>query len=445
MRIGNCLLLISLVLATAQVGNCWETYEMDLFDLVEEINANFYDYLGVTQEVTSKELKSTYRKLSLQWHPDRNSDPEAELKFRNIVSIYEILKDDKKRARYDEVLITGLPDWRHPSYYFRRARKLSTLELSIAISLIISIGHYFVLWAQHFEQKLTLEDRMSDVRKKLEKKQKKRNYKGSELDDINTELEDYYDSMQSPVMRDTLPYRFFWWSIAVVSSLPGYIKGKIMKTESVEEEIAESDEEVKVTRNSKKRENNEHLKLNPKKIEKSDIKANSTRQITPEKKAEEESLRKTNKQWTDKEKNELIKAINRYPAGTSNRWNQIADVLNRLPTDCINMEKQMKSNFNSATYLNSATWVEPKATVLSHKEAPVPSVKLDENSNIESKNEAWTQDQQASFESALKQFNKDTLNRWDRIAEKVPQKSKDDCINRYKCLVADLKKKQQRA
>ena len=59
-----------------------------------------------------------------------------------------------------------------------------------------------------------------------------------------------------------------------MTSLPGYIKGKIMKTESVEEEIAESDEEVKVTRNSKKRDNNEHLKLNPKKIEKSDIKVN---------------------------------------------------------------------------------------------------------------------------------------------------------------------------
>merc|ERR1711884_263378 len=169
MRIGN-LLLISILLAISQFGNCWESYEMDLFDLVEEVNANFYDYLGVTQEVTAKELKSTYRKLSLKWHPDRNSDPEAEVRFRNIVSIYEILKDEKKRARYDEVLISGLPDWRHPAYYFRRARKLSTVELSVAISIIISIGHYFVLWAQHFEKKLTLEDRMSEVKKKLEKK-----------------------------------------------------------------------------------------------------------------------------------------------------------------------------------------------------------------------------------------------------------------------------------
>ena len=49
-----------------------------------------------------------------------------------------------------------MPDWRHGIYYFRRVRKLSTLELSIAISIIISIGHYFVLWAQHFEKKLTL-------------------------------------------------------------------------------------------------------------------------------------------------------------------------------------------------------------------------------------------------------------------------------------------------
>ena len=49
-----------------------------------------------------------------------------------------------------------MPDWRTPIYYFRRVRKLSTTELSIALSIIITIGHYFVMWAQYFERKLTL-------------------------------------------------------------------------------------------------------------------------------------------------------------------------------------------------------------------------------------------------------------------------------------------------
>ena len=76
-----------------------------------------------------------------------------------IASIYDVLKDDVKRERYDQILEFGLPDWRQPIYYFRRVRKLNTSELAIAISIIISVGHYFVMWAQYFEKKLTLEDR----------------------------------------------------------------------------------------------------------------------------------------------------------------------------------------------------------------------------------------------------------------------------------------------
>jgi DnaJ homolog subfamily C member 1 len=78
------------------------------------------------------------------------------LLFQKIVGIYEVLKDPVKRARYNNILEHGMPDWRTPMYYFRKVRKLTTIELSIAISIIISIGHYCVLYAQHFEMKLTI-------------------------------------------------------------------------------------------------------------------------------------------------------------------------------------------------------------------------------------------------------------------------------------------------
>ena len=67
-----------------------------------------------------------------------------------------MLKDEEKRARYDKILEHGMPDWRMPIYYFRRVRKLSIREIAVALAIIITIGHYFVLWAQHFEKKLTL-------------------------------------------------------------------------------------------------------------------------------------------------------------------------------------------------------------------------------------------------------------------------------------------------
>lgn len=97
--------------------------DLELFDLVEEVNKNFYEVLGLDQSASSGDIKRAYRKLSLQLHPDKNKEEDAEAKFRQLVSIYEVLKDENKRKKYHEVLENGLPDWRQPIYYYRRVRK----------------------------------------------------------------------------------------------------------------------------------------------------------------------------------------------------------------------------------------------------------------------------------------------------------------------------------
>jgi molecular chaperone DnaJ len=62
----------------------------------------FYEILGVTRGCEEKELKSAYRKLAMQFHPDRNGgDHGAELKFKELNEAYDILKDPQKRAAYD--------------------------------------------------------------------------------------------------------------------------------------------------------------------------------------------------------------------------------------------------------------------------------------------------------------------------------------------------------
>ncbi|MCD7058458.1 molecular chaperone DnaJ [Pelagibacterium xiamenense] len=64
--------------------------------------ADFYDVLGVTRECDDKALKSAYRKLAMQYHPDRNpGDTAAEHKFKEISEAYDTLKDPQKRAAYD--------------------------------------------------------------------------------------------------------------------------------------------------------------------------------------------------------------------------------------------------------------------------------------------------------------------------------------------------------
>jgi molecular chaperone DnaJ len=64
---------------------------------------DYYETLGVARGADSDEMKRAYRKLAMKYHPDRNSgDNDAEHKFKEINEAYDILKDDQKRAAYDQ-------------------------------------------------------------------------------------------------------------------------------------------------------------------------------------------------------------------------------------------------------------------------------------------------------------------------------------------------------
>ncbi len=62
---------------------------------------DYYDVLGVSRQASASELKSAFRKLAREVHPDVNSAPDAEHKFKELGEAYEVLSDDNKRARYD--------------------------------------------------------------------------------------------------------------------------------------------------------------------------------------------------------------------------------------------------------------------------------------------------------------------------------------------------------
>jgi molecular chaperone DnaJ len=71
--------------------------------------ADFYKTLGVEKGATDDELKQSYRRLAMQWHPDKNGgSKEAEEKFKEITEAYDVLRDPQKRAAYDRYGEAGL-------------------------------------------------------------------------------------------------------------------------------------------------------------------------------------------------------------------------------------------------------------------------------------------------------------------------------------------------
>src|SRR5260221_5308914 len=71
--------------------------------------ADFYLTLGVERDASDDDIKRSYRKLAMAYHPDRNGGAkEAEEKFKEITEAYDVLRDPQKRATYDRYGEAGL-------------------------------------------------------------------------------------------------------------------------------------------------------------------------------------------------------------------------------------------------------------------------------------------------------------------------------------------------
>lgn len=66
------------------------------------MNEDFYKVLGVSKNATADEIKRAYRKLALEYHPDKNKSKDAVGKFKEVSKAYEVLSDPQKRQTYDQ-------------------------------------------------------------------------------------------------------------------------------------------------------------------------------------------------------------------------------------------------------------------------------------------------------------------------------------------------------
>lgn len=82
---------------------------------------DYYEILGVSKEASESELKKAYRKLAMKFHPDKNKEPDAEEKFKEISEAYAVLSDSDKRAQYDRFGHEGIDNRYSTEDIFRTA------------------------------------------------------------------------------------------------------------------------------------------------------------------------------------------------------------------------------------------------------------------------------------------------------------------------------------
>jgi len=466
----------------------WDTDEMDIFDLVEEVNKNFYEVMGLEQTATTKDVRSAYKKLALQLHPDKNDAPDADVQFRQLAAIYEVLKDKEKRAMYDKVLVEGLPNWRNPVFYFRRMRKIGLAEGLLYLIVIATGIQYCMNWAAYYERKFTISE---NVNAEVKRKAKRLKKEGKNEEEIAQEIIDAeMDAIgPKPTCFDTLPFqlfRLFKYLLFLIPAIPGMLKKEFDEQKRLKEEkqreIQEYEDEVK--RREEEKQKKKEMKAQRKKVpqyrEATDD-GSECLLVSPEAPEEKYVPKNAHQMWTDEDLVTLAKLIKKIPGGSSDRWERIAEIMERYPDEVTKMGAKIKNNPGIVPKMQGVTGREkdrlvsdecleddyddddteqsedevdedgylvlqpskPEEYVIPEekKKKKTKGGKLGESEGQEE--DVWSQDQQKSLELALSQFPKGTSERWDRIATKVEGKTKEQCMLRFKTLAEQIKKKKE--
>jgi len=493
--------VLALLMGGAQA---FDNDELEIFDLVEEVNKNFYEYLelDVDGKATTNEIRKAYKKLALVWHPDKSDAEDAEIKFRWLAGIYDVLRDPKKREIYDRVLVEGLPNWKNPVFYYRRMRKIGLFEGVVYTLLISSLIQYAMHWASYFERKFTLQENLEG---QLNKRSTQKKFKSAKKDMDSAKI--FNEHMESlgvtqPSVWNLLPFtmvKFGWWAVKTAPSMPSAVweevKRRRAEAEAEKARVEEEEREAERRENEKKerKELQKQRKLQkPKYEERTYNNANGgdipvgNGSTTGSK---EKVPRNARQLWTDDQLTKLARLMNKYPGGTQDRWETIAEAMERYPWEITKMAANVKSSMHMAppsqtagnqvpgleasegegdsttqseddddgsttsgsdeddesvgyTMATKADYVpvEVKTKTKTRKgETEKDAGGEEATSSSNSSCDHWTQVQQKSLEQAIKQFPKGTPERWDRISGKVQGKSTEECIQRFKHLAEMVK------
>ncbi|XP_005302824.1 dnaJ homolog subfamily C member 1 [Chrysemys picta bellii] len=347
--------LLLLLALLPPLARAWDSGDLELFDLVEEVPENFYGFLGLPQDASSADIRKAYRKLSLTLHPDKNKDENAETQFRQLVAIYEVLKDEERRKRYDDILINGLPDWRQPVFYYRRVRKMSNAELALLLFIILTVGHYAVVWSIYLEKQL-------DELLSKKKRDKKKKTGGRSTDEVKLGAADKNErSLEKPQWRDLLPCKLGIWFCLTVKSLPQllqdarqlYVEYKETKMKAREDALARAELETlpkekkpKVKKQKSEfpiytaSESNAYIPSYEHGVSIEEIEEQMDDWLENKNRA----YKKKAPEWTEEDLSQLTRSMVKFPGGTPGRWEKIAHELGRSVPDVTMKTKQLKES-----------------------------------------------------------------------------------------------------
>lgn len=139
--------------------------------------------------------------------------------------------------------------------------------------------------------------------------------------------------------------------------------------------------------------------------------------------------------WSDDDLAELTRLTKKYPNGTLSRWEVIAEHMNRSVQEVTFQAARLKEPSHRPTGDSVAETIVQEATKKAKKVAASTD---DKPSNVSEA--AWSQDEQKLLETAIVKYPKSTAgDRWQKIANSVPGRTKEECLARYKYLVQKVK------
>lgn len=212
-----------------------------------------------------------------------------------------------------------------------------------------------------------------------------------------------------PSLLDTLPIqipRLIWYSIISLPVALGMIKSAVeQKIEEVNRPPTPEPEPVPTRIRTARKRNKFVVPEGP------NFEVPSTNAPTGENASSSPPLM-SGGLWTDDDLTELIRLVKKYPQGSPQRWENIADALGRSVAEVTYMANKMKENGYRAPS-EQVEEVQVKVKQKTKKEV-----------DLSGEVKKWSQTQQRALEDALARFPKGCADRWDRIAEHVPDKSK---------------------